>query len=447
MRRTLASLLLISLSGCAYSFTPPVLAPATQPSGAATGAALPVPTTPRPNLDPRVTTTTMASDAPVTILVSIDGFRPDYLDRGVTPRLSALKSGGVSAAMRPSFPSLTFPNHWTLVTGLRPDRSGMVGNTFEDPRRPGQPFAKASDDPFWWSESEPLWATAERAGIRSASMLWPGSNAPWGTVEKGDHGLWMGGIRPQDWQQYNANLSATQRVETVLDWMRRPAATRPRFVTLYFDSIDMAGHDVGPNDPRITQAVGAIDRSIGTLVDGLRTLGIRANLVIVSDHGMAATSSSRSIPLDGLMPKAAFRTTEVGALGAIYPQPGQDAIVAAALLKKHDHMQCWRREAIPARFHYGRNPRVAPYICLADTGWRITPTPPPAPREGGDHGFDPSDPAMRALFIANGPAFQPGRQLPVFDNVDVAPLMRDLLGLPAGNGLDGTDAPFRKVMR
>ena len=122
---------------------------------------------------------TSEARAPVTILVSIDGFRPDYLDRGITPTLNALAAAGISASMRPSYPSKTFPNHWTLVTGLRPDRTGIVANKMLDASRPGETFTMASDDPFWWNAAEPIWVTAERAGIRTATGFWPGSNVAW----------------------------------------------------------------------------------------------------------------------------------------------------------------------------------------------------------------------------------------------------------------------------
>jgi predicted AlkP superfamily pyrophosphatase or phosphodiesterase len=385
--------------------------------------------------------------APVTILVSIDGFRPDYLDRGVTPVLSRLKAGGVSAAMRPSFPSITFPNHWTLVTGKVPDHHGVVGNAMEDARRPGETFTMATDDPFWWSEAEPIWVTAEKAGIRTATMFWPGANVGWGgTLDKAHHNAVTGGTRPEDWQQFNQAVTGDQRVDAVIDWMRRPAATRPRFVTLYFDTVDSAGHADGPNSAGVTQAVADVDRQIGRLVDGLAALGQPANLVIVADHGMAATSPDREIALDKVANHADYRVIEAGAFAGIAPVAGHERALEAALLRPHAHMQCWRKSEIPARFRYGTNPRVPPYFCLAETGWKIDKTTPKDARPGGTHGYDNQAPEMRALFIANGPAFTPGRRLADFDNVDVAPLLRDLLRLPAGTGLDGDDAPFQKVL-
>lgn len=426
-----------ALSACAYPHTPPALPPVTQPL------------TQPPALIASATETERRS--PVTILISIDGFRPDYLDRGVTPNLSRLAAGGVSAAMRPSFPSKTFPNHWTLVTGLVPDHHGIVANTMEDPARPGETFTMATDDPFWWNAAEPIWVTAERAGIRTATMFWPGSNVAWGGTRASEwpH-VTTGGTRPRDWQQFGEAVDNRQRVDAIIDWLRRPAATRPRFLTLYFDAVDTAGHSYGPADPRTTQVVSTVDAAIGQLVGDLAALGQPANLVIVSDHGMAATDTRRTIALDTILSPTDGRVLEAGSYAKIVPLPGRDDAVAAALLRPHPHMRCWRRSQIPARFRYGTNPRISPYLCLGEDGpngaWTIAKTAPTQPRSDGGHGFDNDAPDMRALFIANGPAFRAGKRLPTFDNVDVAPLLRDLLGLPAGQGLDGNDRPFRGVL-
>ena len=435
MRRVVAALALL-LGGCAYPYTPPALAPVTSAAPAPAGGSV------------AATPTATEARAPVTILVSIDGFRSDYLDRGATPNLSRLAASGVQAAMRPSFPSVTFPNHWTLVTGLRPDRSGIVGNKMEDPRRPNERFTMASDDPFWWSESTPIWVDAERAGIRTATMFWPGANvAIGGAPVPNSHGAIAGGTRPEDWQQFNQQVSGTQRVNAVIDWMRRPAAIRPKLVTLYFDAVDSAGHAYGPDDARTTAAAADVDASIGMLVRGLAELGQPANLVIVADHGMAATSSARTVALDTMLDPADYHLVDSGAYATLSAAPGREAVVEAALLRRHDHLQCWRKAEIPARFHYGRNPRVPAYLCLADVGWLVLEHPPKEPRLGGTHGYDNMAPEMRALFIANGPAFAPGKRIVPFDNVDVTPLLRDLIGLPAATGLDGDDAPFKTVRR
>lgn len=429
-----AALALASLTGCALPATPPALSPVTQPAPAGTAAVSPA--------APR------AATQPVTILVSIDAFRPDYLQRGITPNLSRLAAEGVSASMRPAFPSKTFPNHWTLVTGMVPDHHGIIANSFTDPAHPGQHFTMASDQPFWWNASEPLWVTAEKAGIPTATMFWPGSNIAWGgTTQPGDDHTIVGGMRPHDWQQFNSNVTDRQRVDAIIDWLRRPAATRPRFLTLYFDEVDHAGHEYGPNSAGVNAAVANVDVAIGRLVAGLAELHQPANLVIVADHGMAPISSDRVVALDHLVNPADFELMEDGPFAMLRATPGHAAELEAHLLGRHGAMTCWRKRDIPARLRYGTNPRISPYFCLADAGWLIAAKPPQKPFTGGAHGYDNADPSMAALFIATGPAFPAGVALPPFDNVDVAPLLRDLIGLPAGKGLDGNDAPFRQVLK
>ena len=350
--------------------------------------------------------------------------------------------------MRPSFPSKTFPNHWTIVTGLRPDHHGIIANTMEDARRPGETFTMATDDPFWWNDAAPVWVAAERAGIRTATMFWPGANVGWGGTRNPDaHGAVTGGTRPEDWAQFDQAVTGDQRVAGVIDWLRRPAATRPRFVTLYFDTIDTAGHQFGPADPRTTSAVAQVDAQIGELVAGLATLGQPANLVIVADHGMAATSSDRTVPLDAIDAPADYRVVETGPYASLAAVPGHEAALEARLLGHHPHMDCWRKDQIPARFHYGTNPRIPPYLCLAEPGWLVTKSRAIKAESGGNHGYDADAPDMAALFIAAGPAFVAGAHLVPFDNVDVAPLIRDLIGLPPAANGDGDDAPFRTVLR
>lgn len=380
------------------------------------------------------------------ILISFDGFRADYLDRGITPNLSRLAKQGVTAPMRPSFPSKTFPNHWTLVTGLVPDHNGIVGNRFEDPRRPGVLFTMADDDPFWWNEGEPIWVATEKAGIRSATMFWPGSNVAWGGLLPQPRAMPEGGVRPRDWAQYNQAVSDQQRVDTVLDWLRRPAAIRPRLITLYFDLVDTAAHQNGPDDPKTMAAVAEADRRLGQLVDGIRKLGLRPNLVIVADHGMAATSSERVIPIDKLADPALYRVVESGPYAALEPTPGNAEQLWAKLSLPRAHHHCWQRGEVPVRLRYGSNPRTPSFLCLADPGWLLEPTAPPQAFSGGAHGYDPAAPEMAALFVASGPAFIPGKRLAAFDNVDIAPLLRSLLRLPSAATSDGTATTFQGVI-
>ncbi|MDO8439129.1 MAG: ectonucleotide pyrophosphatase/phosphodiesterase [Telluria sp.] len=363
--------------------------------------------------------------APV-ILVSIDGFKPEYLQRGITPRLSRFAALGVRAeAMRPSFPTVTFPNHYTLVTGLHPDRHGIVGNTMEDPAIPGVRFSlgnkEAQLDRRWWDQAEPVWVTAEKNQVRTAIMFWPGSEAP------------IHGVRPGDYRKYDGKRELADRVDTLLSWLERPAGTRPGFLALYFEDIDEAGHAYGPDSPELAAALGHVDLAIGRLLDGLGTRGVAANIVIVSDHGMANTSAERVVRLPEVAPPDSYRLITYGPYAGLEAVAGKEAVLAAALLRQHEHMQCWRKDNLPARFHFGKNPRVPQFICLAETGWVIRPADVPGRpmKSAGGHGFDQDALEMQALFLAAGPGFRQGTVLKSLEAVDVYPLLMKLLALPA----------------
>jgi len=362
---------------------------------------------------------------PLVILVSIDGFRADYLDRGLTPNIAALAAQGVRAeAMRPAFPSVTFPNHYTLVTGLYPDHHGVVNNTMEDPAIPGPAFTVAnSRDERWWDEATPIWITAQRQGLRTATMFWPGSDVP------------IHGTLPDRFVPFDKTITPDRRTDTVLGWLDLPPEQRPQFVTLYFDQVDGAGHAGGPDSDAVNKALQLVDAAIGRLVDGLRQRGLfdRANLILVADHGMEANSPDRVVYLDDLVDPKAVHVEATGVVTGLRAEPGHEAAVEQALLKPHPHMQCWRKGEIPARLHYGGNPRVPALLCLAEPGWAIWTHDFIASLKGGFvygmHGYDPADPRMNALFVAEGPAFRQGTVHPAFDNVDLYPLLTRLLAI------------------
>jgi predicted AlkP superfamily pyrophosphatase or phosphodiesterase len=391
---------------------------------------------------PRPATITAPTEQrqPVTILISIDGFRPDYLGKGNTPAIDALAARGVKAVMRPSFPTKTFPNHYTLVTGLRPDRHGITGNYMVDARRPGVMFTlstpKQSQDPFWWDEAEPIWVTAEKRQVRTGVMFWPGADVK------------IRGTYPSDWVRYYDDFSYSQRVRTVIDWLRRPAAERPRFLTLYFQHVDDWSHELGPFAPRTIEAVREADASIGDLLARLHALGQPANIVLVSDHGMVEVSPDRTIQLDTLLPAEDYVLIGTGGpFAELNPKPGREAAVEESLLKQHAHMQCWRKGEIPARFRFGKHPRVGAIFCLAEHGWEVMQGTPSWLGNRGDHGFDNDDPDMAALFVASGPSIRQGAPIPIkFDNVDVYPLLAALIGI-APLPSDGDAGTLRPILR
>ncbi|WP_140985587.1 ectonucleotide pyrophosphatase/phosphodiesterase [Asticcacaulis tiandongensis] len=358
------------------------------------------------------------------ILISIDGFHPDYLTRGVTPNLNAIGQKGVSAAMRPSFPSVTFPNHYTLVTGLRPDHHGIVGNTMRDPQRPEQRFAlsnaEAVTDRFWWDDGVPFWVSAEQAGMKTGTMFWPGSEAD------------IRGVRPSYYVKFNQKLPGNARVDQVLAWLDLPEAERPQATTLYFDIVDTAGHHHGPDSERVNEAVASVDQSIGYLLEQLKARGLegRVNIVVVSDHGMSPTSADRGVFLDELIPADSYRFVTLGPVAMLNAVDGRDAEVAAGLLKDHEHMQCWRKGEVPERLHFGTHRRVPEFVCMAEARWLIAQNRTKGVGyTGGAHGYDPESPDMASSFIAAGPDIRQGVALEVFDNVDVYPFVMRLLKL------------------
>jgi predicted AlkP superfamily pyrophosphatase or phosphodiesterase len=238
-------------------------------------------------------------------------------------------------------------------------------------------------------------------------------------------------------------VSGAQRVNGVLDWLRRPADIRPRFITVYFDTVDTAGHRFGPDSAEVNAAIAEVDAQVGDLVARARAMGRTLNIVIAADHGMAAVSADRAIQLDTLIDRQSYIAVETGPYAAIEPVTGTDNRVYDALLKPHEHMSCYRKEDLPERLHYGQNARVAAIVCLAEAGWSIISGTPQYPLAGATHGWDPAWAEMDALFLANGPAFHAGLTLPTFDNVHVQPLLAQLIGVtpPASDGSISTLAP------
>jgi len=381
--------------------------------------------------------------APATlVLVSIDAFRADYLDATTTPNLARLAAEGVRAAwMAPSYPSLTFPNHYTIVTGLRPDHQGIVHNTMRDPALGGFKLSNrmAVGDSRWWG-GEPIWVGAEKAGLRSATMFWPGSEAE------------IDGVRPSNWKAFDEAVDANARVDQVLAWLDLPPGQRPSVVTLYFDKVDGASHAHGPDSPQTRAALATVDAAIGRLREGLAARGMldRTNLVVVSDHGMAAVPPGQAVAVEDMVTMEEATVVSIGQVITIAPNPGHEAQVAKKLLGAHAHYDCWRKGELPARWHYGTHPRIPPIVCQMHEGWDALPrqviATRPKHQHRGSHGYDPALPSMRALFVARGPAFRQGVEIPAFDNVDVYPLLARLLGIaPAPN--DGDIAPLLPALR
>lgn len=389
-------------------------------------------------------------DPPQTLLlVSIDGFRHDYLDRYPAPTLQQIARDGVRAEwLIPSYPSVTFPNHYTLVTGLRPERHGMVGNHLYDPGRDatfnGDDRAQQGDA-YWW-EGEPIWATAERQDRRAFVLSWPGAEAP------------TDGVRPSRWSPFDGGLSYAARVDTVLAWLRLPSDQRPAFATLYFDGVDNAGHTYGPDAPETADAVAEVDRALARLLRELAQDGLleSLDLVIVSDHGMTEMRTDRVVFVDDHLDVASNPDIERilwDEPTGVWPASGRtDAVYQALRDADIPHTRVVRREDTPAHLHFRRNDRIAPILLMADEGWAVTTRARWAERDGpsgavwGTHGFDPHVPNMGGLLLARGPSFREGFTVGPVENIHVYALMTEALGLdpaPHDGDLDAVRAFLR----
>jgi predicted AlkP superfamily pyrophosphatase or phosphodiesterase len=360
---------------------------------------------------------------PYVILVSLDGLRYDYPQLYHAQNLLALAASGATAAegMIPSYPTVTFPNHYSIITGLYPEHHGIVANRFYDPtRKEVYDFhdLKSVHDGTWYGGT-PLWVLAEQQGMRSASFFWVASETE------------IQGMRPTYYLNYDDSFPNEKRIDQVLAWLRLPPQQRPHFITLYFADADHAGHEHGPDSPQVAAAVSELDKEIGRLVSGLKQLNLPVDVIVVADHGMAKVRDG-SVLLDQLGLKTSSFEKIVEPF--LYPKSDGDAQIAYESLRgKSDRFEVYRRAQMPSRFHFDSNPRAGDPIIVATGPYYIRanqdPMKPQAPLPG-NHGYDTARvPEMKALFVAAGPDIRPGSMLPSFENVDIYPLIANILGL------------------
>src|SRR3954451_13206185 len=376
-----------------------------------------------------------APEGPIVVLIGLDGFHPSYLSRPPSRHLRELARQGVQARwMTPVFPSLTFPNFYSIATGLYPEDHGIVSNTMVDSALGSFSLRDRSsvEDPRWWG-GEPIWVTAVKQNQRAATYFWPGSEAQ---IKR---------VRPTYYKLYDSSVPDAARVWQVLQWLSLPAAQAPSLVTLYFNDVDDAGHRFGPNAPETDSAIARVDSAVGALMDGLDQRGLsgKVNLIVVSDHGQAGVAPDHLIHLEQFIDTAAVNLVDQGPIVSLSPKSGRaDEIIAR--LRRAPHLKVYRKSEIPAGLHYRAHSRIQPIVAIADEGWIATVRKAgPGPR--GMHGYPPDLPSMRALFLARGPAFARGAVVPPFQNIHVYDLIAHILRLtPAAN--DGSLDSVRAVL-
>jgi predicted AlkP superfamily pyrophosphatase or phosphodiesterase len=383
-----------------------------------------------------------AQPRPLLILISLDGFRWDYPEHVPVPNLRSLIVRGVRAkGLIPSFPSKTFPNHYSIVTGLYPGHHGIVANNILDPatgRRFAMNIVREVQDPLWWG-GEPLWVSVQRAGLLAAAMYWPGTEAP------------IQGIRPRYWMPFASLLPPLERIDRVLQWVDLPEADRPSFITLYFSEVDSAGHASGPDSRQVRSAITEVDGYLGRLLRGLEQRRVldRTNIVVISDHGMAATDRRRVIVLDDYISLDDVDIVDINPTLGLVPKAGREADVYRAL-SRAPHLKVYRRAGTPEHWHYRDHARIPPIVGVADEGWQVVQRSGLrqilAGLTGGAHGYDPEVKSMRGIFIAAGPAFKQHATIDAFENIHIYNGLARALGVtPAPN--DGDPAIARRFLK
>lgn len=364
-----------------------------------------------------------AQKKPYVILISIDGLRSDFVEKFNAKSLQAYgKSGIVADYMTSSFPSLTFPNHYSIVTGLYPAHHGLVDNTFFDEKANAtytMSNKKMVADPYWYGGT-PLWVLAEKQQMVTASFYWVASEAP------------IANTNPTYFYNYNNKIKIETRIAQVKSWLSLPEKTRPHLITFYMPDVDDAAHNYGPDSKQAEAAVQYIDNVIREINEAVSSLNLPVNFILVSDHGMALVNSQTPMRLPKAVDPAKFYIPSGSALLQLYAKDSSVILPTYnALLKEAEGYDVYLKENTPKDFHYNKTDdrfnRIGDIILVAKLPYTFSLS--GRPSSPGKHGYDPRLPEMRASFLAWGPAFKSGKKIKGFENVHVYPLVAKILGL------------------
>ncbi|HEX4852389.1 MAG TPA: ectonucleotide pyrophosphatase/phosphodiesterase, partial [Puia sp.] len=357
-------------------------------------------------------------------MISADGFRYDLADRYQAKELIRLRKTGIeSEYMQPSFPSLTFPNHYTLATGLYPAHHGIVDNTFYDENKQAiysLGNKKAVSDSSWYG-GQPIWVLAEKQKMLSASFYWVASES---AIE---------GVRPTYYYNYNEAIPIDRRIAILKDWLQLPEEKRPHMITFYFPEVDHQEHRFGVDSKEAIEAVQLIDQSIGKMEKSIDSLGLSVNYIFVSDHGMVNLDTVNTIGLPAGVDTSRFIMINGLPLVHMYAKNASDILPTYEILKANaKDFDVYLSSELPARWRYSKNDdvfhRIGDIVLVAHipkifnyTNRRKLPV--------AEHGYDPGIPEMHATFYAWGPAFKKNKKIQGFENVNVYPLVAKILGL------------------
>jgi len=385
----------------------------------------------------------IAQSQPYVILISFDGFRWDYANRGITPNIDIMKKYGVSAlSLRPCFPSKTFPNHYAIVTGMYPENNGLIANSMVNPYTKKK--YKLSDSievrNGQWYLGEAFWETAKRNGIISASYFWPGSE------------IKPRYRAPRYFKKYEHMKKYEDRVDGIINWLKLPQEQRPHFLTLYFSATDDSAHKFNPESTPTINAIKLEDSMLGLLFEKLKEINLydSTNVILVSDHGMTEINKTRTVNIENILRNYKVEYQQGGPFMLIQPKKNELSEVYNLLVKNQNHFIAYTKENIPARFHYSKNPFIPDIILSADLGWSLTTDWSEKymskMETGGNHGWDNNYTDMHGIFFAMGPNFKKGYKTGTINNIDIYPLMCKIFNISPRSNVDGKIENIEQVL-
>ena len=375
-----------------------------------------------------------AQSNPYVIMISFDGFRWDYVDRGITPHFDYIRENGVSAkSLRPCFPSKTFPNHISIITGMYPEHHGIISNGFSDPfsnKYYSMSDSNAVKDAYWY-KGEAFWETAERQGIITASYFWPGSEVS------------LSYRHPTYYKKYEHHLPYRERVDGVINWLKLPYNERPHFITAYFDATDTYGHKYGPDSPETNYAIAQLDSILGYYFDRLREINLfdSTDIIVVSDHGMTNVSNDRVVNIEKILYGLNYKQNDHGPFMMIEPEGNGINEIYARLKKNEEHYRVYKREDVPEYFHFSNNPLISKIVLIAENGWSLETDKSiensKKYSDKGNHGYDNYWMDMNGIFYAVGPSFRVNYRAGTINNIDIYPLLCRIFNVLPNPFIDG----------
>ncbi len=374
----------------------------------------------------------IAGTSKYVILISFDGFRWDYLNRGISPNLEKLRNEGISTlSLRPAFPTKTFPNHISLITGMYVENHGIISNHFHDCCH-NLTYSMADTNSIResrWYLGEAFWETAERNGIKTASYFWPGSE------------LRLDYRRPSYYYKYDHNRHYEKKINGIIEWLKLPIEKRPHFITLYFHETDTYAHDYGVNSDEVNSAIKHLDSVTGFLVSELEKINMKdsVNIIIVSDHGMTDISIDRIINIESMIEDYDCKFADDGPYLQVMPNEDKIKDVYNILKKNENNYRVYLKEEMPGYYHYNKHPYIYPIIVIADIGWSVSTNRRSSwlGRARANHGYDRNHIDMHGIFIANGPSFKSNYKTGTLWNIDLYPLLCKIFQIQPRSNVDG----------